>query len=114
MLITSISNNILAGSIQSLDLDDSTSKTLLSNPQSYLDSVSEEERLRVRNILNPAYRRGFRVIFLVGASLAAAAFVVAFFLMPQVELARPDDKMLQEEGRRAAEEKKSKAKKSEA
>lgn len=68
----------------------------------------------MRNILNPAYRRGFRVIFLVGASLAAAAFVVAFFLMPQVELARPDDKMLQEEGRRAAEEKKSKAKKSEA
>ncbi|KAK3192277.1 hypothetical protein K4F52_001490 [Lecanicillium sp. MT-2017a] len=109
-----IINNILAGSIQSLDLDDSTSKTLLSNPQSYLDSVSEEERLRVRNILNPAYRRGFRVIFLVGASLAAAAFVVAFFLMPQVELARPDDKMLQEEGRRAAEEKKSKTKKPEA
>ena len=56
----------------------------------------------------PAYRKGFRIIFIVGASLAALAFVLAFVLMPQVELYRPDDKKLQEEGRKAYEEKKAK------
>ncbi|OAQ70268.1 MFS drug transporter [Pochonia chlamydosporia 170] len=101
-------NNILAGAFSSLNLDGKEAKTLLSNPQEYLNEVSPEEAERIRAILLPAYRRGFRIIFIIGASLAAFAFVLAFFLMPQVELSRPDDQKLKEEAQRAYDEKKRK------
>lgn len=103
-----LSNNILAGTFASLNLDARASKTLLGNPQEYLSSVSPQEADRIRAVLFPAYNRGFRIIFLVGASLAAFAFVLAFFLMPQVELSRPDDQKLKEEAQKAYEEKKKK------
>ncbi|EFY98794.2 MFS general substrate transporter [Metarhizium robertsii ARSEF 23] len=101
-------NNILAGAFSSLNLDAKAAKVLLSNPQEYLREVSPEEADRVRAILFPAYKRGFRIIFIVGASLAAFAFVLAFFLMPQVELSRPDDQKLKEEAQKAHDEKKKK------
>ncbi|PHH62158.1 hypothetical protein CDD81_7532 [Ophiocordyceps australis] len=105
-----IINNILAHDLSSLKLDKADAKLVLSNPQSFLDKLSTVEAARLRAIILPAYRRGFRVIFIVGASLAAFAFLLAFFLMPQVELARPDDDKLKEAGRRAAEEKREKKK----
>ena len=46
----------------------------------------------------PAYLRAFRTIFLVCASLAGLAFVLALVLMPQVELGK-DDEELKMEGR---------------
>ncbi|RSL50241.1 hypothetical protein CEP53_008874 [Fusarium sp. AF-6] len=101
-------NNILANSLSALDLDSKETKTLLGNPQTFLDTVSSSEAERIRSVLIPAYRKGFRVIFLVGASVAALAFVLAFVLMPQVELTRPDDAKLKEEGRRAYEKKRNK------
>lgn len=100
------SNNVLVGSLASLDIDDDASKTLLSNPQVYLGTVSEAEADRIRGVLIPAYRKGFRIIFITGAALCALAFVIAFFMLPQVELSRPDDEKLREEGRKAYEEKK--------
>ncbi|KAI8656813.1 MFS domain-containing protein [Fusarium sp. Ph1] len=102
-------NNILANSLSVLDLDSKESKTLIGNPQTFLDAVSSSEAERIRSVLIPAYRKGFRVIFLIGASVAALAFVLAFVLMPQVDLARPDDAKLKEEGRRAYEEKRNKS-----
>lgn len=48
----------------------------------------------------PAYQRGFRIVFIIGASLAALAFFLAMALMPQVELNRADDARLKEEGKR--------------
>ncbi|KAG8416610.1 hypothetical protein J3458_007184 [Metarhizium acridum] len=99
-------NNILAGAFSSLNLDAKAAKVLLSNPQEYLREVSPEEADRIRAILFPAYQRGFRIIFIIGASLAAFAFVLAFFLMPQVELSRPDDQKLKEEAQKAHDEKK--------
>ncbi|KAK8933021.1 Efflux pump dotC [Metarhizium anisopliae] len=108
-IVTSFrNNNILAGAFSSLNLDAKAAKVLLSNPQEYLREVSPEEADRVRAILFPAYKRGFRIIFIVGASLAAFAFVLAFFLMPQVELSRPDDQKLKEEAQKAHDEKKKK------
>lgn len=98
---------MLAGSLSSLDIEDGASETLLSNPQSYLGTVSDGEADRIRGILIPAYRKGFRVIFIVGAALCALAFVVALFMMPQVELSRPDDAKLKEEGHKAYKDKKS-------
>ncbi|KAI1805390.1 MFS general substrate transporter [Daldinia bambusicola] len=93
-------NNILANSVSSLEINGDDLKDLLNSPQSYLSSLSFDEASRIRSVLVPAYRRGFRVIFLVGASLAALAFVIAWFMMPQVELSRPDDEKLKEEARR--------------
>ena len=49
-------------------------------------------------MLTPAYQRGFRIIFIVGASLATFAFFLAGWLMPQVGLNRADDQALKEEG----------------
>lgn len=60
----------------------------------------------MRGIIIPAYRKGFRTIFLVGASLASFAFVVAFFMIPHVELSRPDDARLKAEAKAAEAEKK--------
>ncbi|KAI0095925.1 MFS general substrate transporter [Daldinia grandis] len=98
-------NNILASSLSSLDIDGAGIKDLLNGPQSYLSSLPLDEALKIRSALIPAYRQGFRVIFLVGASLAAVAFVIAWFMMPQVELSRPDDEKLKEEARRQQTEK---------
>ncbi|KAH7004519.1 major facilitator superfamily domain-containing protein [Fusarium venenatum] len=99
-------NNVLADSLSSLNLGDHESKTLLGNPQSFLDTVSSNEAKRIRSVLIPAYRQGFRIIFVIGAGAASLAFILAFILMPQVNLTRSDDSRLKEEGRRAYEEKK--------
>ncbi|CAF3450944.1 unnamed protein product [Fusarium graminearum] len=101
-------NNVLAGSLSSLNLNSRDSNTLLENPQSFLGNVAPDEAERIRSVLIPAYREGFRIIFLIGAGAASLAFVLAFVLMPQVNLTRPDDLRLKEEGRTVYEEKRSK------
>jgi hypothetical protein len=58
----------------------------------------------VRQHINEAYRDAFRVIFLAGAGLATVAFILAFFLMPQVELNRADDNRLKAEGKKVDEQ----------
>ncbi|KAI0160049.1 MFS general substrate transporter [Hypoxylon sp. FL1284] len=97
----SVLNNILASSLSALETDNQDFKDLVSSPQSYLSSLHPDDALRIRSVLVPAYRDGFRVIFIVGASLAAFAFVIAWLMMPQVELSRPDDEKLKKEGREA-------------
>jgi hypothetical protein len=90
----------VANSISTLSISDEAVKSLLTNPQTYLSSLRPDEAENVRMVLIPAYRHAFRVIFLLGASLAALAFLIAFVLMPQVELSRPDDEKLKEEGKK--------------
>lgn len=48
----------------------------------------------------PAYKKGFRIIFIIGASLAAVAFVLSWWLIPQIGLSRDDDEALKIEGER--------------
>lgn len=98
-MLTSFSNNVIASSISALDLDQSESRSLLSSPQSYLSRLSADDAKRIRSILIPAYKKGFRIIFVIGAALAASAFFLAFWLMPQVALRRDDDEKLKEEGK---------------
>lgn len=93
-------NNIVSGALSTLSLSDEAAKSLLNAPQTYLSSLPADEAEHVRSVLIPAYRHAFRVIFILGASLASFAFVLAFGLMPQVELSRPDDEKLKEEGRK--------------
>lgn len=94
----------MAHDLSSLGLDDETRMRLLHSPQTFLAQASPESAEQMRSVLVPAYRRGFRVVFIVGASLAAVAFVLALVLMPQVELSRPDDGQLKEAGRKMDEE----------
>ncbi|KNG90697.1 MFS drug transporter [Aspergillus nomiae NRRL 13137] len=95
-----IINNLITSSISSLGLTQSETRSFLSSPQNYLSKLPREEAERARSLLIPAYRKGFRIIFLIGAALAAFAFVLAFWLMPQVSLNRADDEKLKEEGRK--------------
>ncbi|KAL4952429.1 hypothetical protein BDW69DRAFT_185462 [Aspergillus filifer] len=100
-----ILNNLLLTSITPLHLSPPEQKSFLSSPTSYLSTLSPAESARARELLIPAYRKGFRIIFIIGGALAAAAFVLAVFLMPQVELKRKDDEELKKEGKRWVEEK---------
>lgn len=100
VLINFSSNNVVASSISVLDLDQSQSRSLLSSPQSYLGSLSSDDAKHIRSVLIPAYQKGFRIIFVIGAALAAFAFFLACWLMPQVTLKRDDDEKLKEEGKK--------------
>jgi hypothetical protein len=71
---------------------------LLSSPQTYLSKQPAENADHIRSILIPAYQKGFRVIFIIGASLAALAFFLAYGLIPQLGLMRADDDALKKEG----------------
>ncbi|OAA60867.1 Major facilitator superfamily domain, general substrate transporter [Cordyceps fumosorosea ARSEF 2679] len=106
----SIINNVLRNAISHLDLGDEALKDLLRNPRTYTDTLSFEQAAAVRAVVIPAYKRGFRIIFLVGAGLAVLGFLLAFVLMPQISLSRPDDEKLKEEGRKAHEARKQKSK----
>ncbi|KAL2810903.1 major facilitator superfamily domain-containing protein [Aspergillus granulosus] len=95
-----IINNLLASTLKSLHLTPSEQKSFLSSPQHYLSSLPAQEADRARALIIPAYKRGFMIIFVIGAALSAFAFTLAFGLMPQVGLSRADDEKLKEEGRR--------------
>jgi hypothetical protein len=98
-------NNILSSSISSLGFTASETRSFLSSPQNYLSGLSADEAERVRALVIPAYKRGFRIIFVIGGALAAFAFCLAFALMPQVELNRADDAKLKEEAKKRVDEK---------
>ncbi|KAF4212431.1 hypothetical protein CNMCM8980_002757 [Aspergillus fumigatiaffinis] len=100
-----IINNILSSSISSLGFTASETRSFLSSPQNYLSGLSADEAERVRALVIPAYKRGFRIIFVIGGALAAFAFCLAFALMPQVELNRADDAKLKEEAKKRVDEK---------
>lgn len=70
------------------------------SPDGYLAKLPKEEADNIRAMMTPAYQAGFQLIFIVGAALAAFAFVLAVFLMPQVGLQRPDDEALKAEGKK--------------
>ncbi|KAL2796444.1 major facilitator superfamily domain-containing protein [Aspergillus keveii] len=101
-----IINNLLSTALTSFSLTTAEQKSFLSSPQTYLSTLPTEEADRVRAIIIPAYKRGFMIIFVIGAALSAAAFGLAVVLMPQVGLGREDDEKLKAEGRRRVQGKK--------
>jgi hypothetical protein len=84
-------------------IPDSKVAELLDNPTRILNSLQQTNGAissdGMRQIVTAAYRRGFRIIFLTGTGLSAVAFILAFILMPQVELRRTDEVKLKEEGK---------------
>lgn len=100
-----IINNAVRTALASYGLDRSEVQLLLDSPERFEAAKAGRDMDVLRLALSAAYQKGFRVVFIVGAALNGAAFLAAWFLMPQVELARPDDEKLKEEGRRWGEEK---------
>lgn len=89
-----IVNNVLSSHLREVNLSDDQRKEILNHPASSrgLDSVVYAQVLE-------GYRKGFRFVFIILASLAVFSFITAFFLMPHRDLNRPDDEKLKEEGK---------------
>lgn len=66
------------------------------SPNTFLSS--QEGEGATRELLLEGYRRGFRIVFLIGAGLASLSFFIAWFLMPELGLKRDDDERLKREG----------------
>jgi hypothetical protein len=88
------SNNVIRSALAPLGLSTAEIRALLDDPQRAL--ADGGGAARVRAALVPAYRRGFRVVFIVGAALAGLAVLLAWALLPQVDLHRPDDDAFRE------------------
>lgn len=99
-------NNVLRTSLERLDLPEPAIQAILDRPSSAAQQSGEPGLVAA---VTDAYGLAFRIVFRLGAGLAAAAFVVAWGLMPHVDLTRPDDAALKEAGRRADEERRMKA-----
>jgi hypothetical protein len=95
-----IINNAVRTSLTPYGLSRSDIRLLLDSPVMFRDRSGEQRMEMVRLALSTAYQEGFKIVFIVGAVLNALAFVAAWFLMPQVQLARADDEKLKEEGLR--------------
>ncbi|KAF5379537.1 hypothetical protein D9615_006544 [Tricholomella constricta] len=89
-----IVNNVLSSHLKRIDLSDEERKRILDHPE-----LARQLSPTVYAQVLAGYRKGFRLVFIILASLAVFAFVTAFFLMPHRDLDRPDDKKLKEEGK---------------
>jgi hypothetical protein len=99
-------NNVLRSSLSHLSLAEDIIQQILDKPESVSQlGVQVNSADLAQSVVN-GYRAGFKIVFYVGAGLAGLAFILAWFLMPQVDLTRPDDQKLKEEGKRAEEERK--------
>lgn len=94
-----IINNAVRTTLASYGLSRVETQLLLDAPSRFREINGDQRTDMVRSELSAAYRNGFRIIFILGAGLNALAFVAAWFMIPQVELARADDEKLKEEGR---------------
>lgn len=101
-----IINNTLRSSLTNVaELDQADLKYLLDHPGAIMAGTLVPELGSVQNINElrglfiDGYRRGFKTIFYVGAGLSALAFAAAWFLLPQIELTRPDEERLKAEGK---------------
>lgn len=93
-----IINNSLHDTLNRFDLSSADLRLLLDSPDRFMQREGAQQAELIRAAMTGAYKSGFRIVFIVGAALNAFAFLAAWFLMPQVELARPDDEKLKEEG----------------
>ncbi|KAF8520350.1 MFS general substrate transporter [Hysterangium stoloniferum] len=93
---SSIINNALVSAAHSVSLAPDLVKQVTDNPififQNQLNVTSHE-----RDVLLAGYISGFRAVFLLNASLAAVAVVIAFVMIHHKELTREDDAQRKEE-----------------
>ena len=84
--------------LRHLNIDASTYQALVDNPLSARLLVLDPTTL---DQITDSYRRGFRIVFITMAALAALSFFVAFFLMHNDTsgLIRADDEKLKREAK---------------
>ncbi|KAJ7921389.1 MFS drug transporter [Mycena leptocephala] len=87
-------NGILVSYVSKLDISEELRRSIIDNPVSARSGLSPEVLSRVI----AGYHEGFRTTFIILASLAAFAFVVALALMSHQDLHRDDDATLKAEG----------------
>jgi len=87
---SSIINNALVSRAHSIGLADNLLHEVTSDP-TLISKATFNVTTKVREELLEGYNHGFRVMFLLNASLAAFAAVVAFVLIKHKELIRADD-----------------------
>lgn len=109
-----IINNAVRTALIPYGLSKAAIQLLVNSPDIFRDEYGTSRTEDTRVALVSAYKKGFRIVFIVSASLNVCAFIFAWFLMPQVELNRADDQKLKEEGKSRLSEKKKKKKQEEA
>ncbi|KAL1609639.1 hypothetical protein SLS59_001148 [Nothophoma quercina] len=95
-----IINNAVRAALVPYGLSRSDIQLLLDSPERFQEDSGEQRTELLRVALSSAYQKGFKIVFIVGAVLNALAFGAAWFLMPHIELARADDEILKEEGKK--------------
>lgn len=97
-------NNLRSALSHVTTIEASNIQWLLNHPSEVLSGSTilpgTNSPIDIKDVFVDAYKKGFKIIFLVGAGLSALAFVFAFTLLPQIELSRPDEEKLKEEGRK--------------
>ncbi|RAK71508.1 putative MFS drug transporter [Aspergillus fijiensis CBS 313.89] len=83
-----ILSNLLTQASTSLPLTPSDRATFLRSPTAYLANLPATDAAQLRAAILPIYQQAFRVIFRIGAGMAAVAVVVVWALIPQVALER--------------------------
>ncbi|MCJ1422345.1 hypothetical protein MMC29_000225 [Sticta canariensis] len=101
-----ISTNSLRTSLLPLNLSEGRLKEILNQPTSfYTWSAGSVAEMQLRAAILAGYHRGFRIIFILGASLSAFACLVALLMMPELGLDRKDDEELKREAKTEQEKK---------
>lgn len=101
------STNSLRTSLLPLNLSEGRLKEILNQPTSfYTGSAGSAADMQLRAAILAGYHRGFRIIFILGASLSAFACLVALLMMPELGLDRKDDEELKREAKTEQEKKK--------
>jgi predicted MFS family arabinose efflux permease len=95
-----IINNAVYTALAPHGLPKSAIQLLINSPDLFSKTYGEQRTNGLRFELSSAYRRGFRVIFILGAVLNALAFVAAWFMIEQLDLKRDDDEQLKQEGKK--------------
>ncbi|KAF9014727.1 cephamycin export protein cmcT [Hymenopellis radicata] len=86
--------NVFLSNLRKLDLDQAVYDALAQDPLA-ARSIGAESALLVSIV--DGYRKGFRIVFIILASLAAFAFVISMLLMTHSTLKREDDERLKRE-----------------
>ncbi|KAF8918676.1 cephamycin export protein cmcT [Mucidula mucida] len=86
--------NVFLSNLRKLDLDQAMFDSLAQDPLA-ARSIGADAALLAR--LVDGYRKGFRIVFIILASMAAFAFVISMFLMTHSTLKREDDDRLKRE-----------------
>ncbi|KAI5820104.1 major facilitator superfamily domain-containing protein [Pyronema omphalodes] len=102
-----ILNNTLKSKLSPLGYNNEAIAKILDNPVEVLNGIDGDE---LKKLALEGYQRGFKNVFLTGTGLSLFALVIAFFLMPQINLDRQDDDKLKDEARKEYDEKKARKK----